>query len=111
MNNNGMIEYKEGIISKIKNFFKKLFENQEKQQINEIKGKKEEKQETFINEIKVDGKVVDSVIEKKNFLKEIDGNEEALNMLSIDRLKKLEEYYNNIIEQNNVKIKKLKGIA
>ena len=111
MNNNGMIEYKEGIISKIKNFFKKLFENQEKQQINEIKGKKEEKQENFINEIKVDGKVVDSVIEKKNFLKEIDGNEEALNMLSIDRLKKLEEYYNNIIEQNNVKIKKLKGIA
>lgn len=111
MNNNGMIEYKEGIISKIKNFFKKLFENQEKQQINEIKGKKEEKQETFINEIKVDGKVVDSVIERKNFLKEIDGNEEALNMLSIDRLKKLEEYYNNIIEQNNVKIKKLKGIA
>ena len=111
MNNNGMIEYKEGIISKIKNFFKKLFENREKQQINEIKGKKEEKQETFINEIKVDGKVVDSVIERKNFLKEIDGNEEALNMLSIDRLKKLEEYYNNIIEQNNVIIKKLKGIA
>lgn len=111
MNNNGMIEYKEGIISKIKNFFKKLFENQEKQHINEIKKKKEEKQESFINEIKVDGKVVDSVIERKNFLKEIDGNEEALNMLSIDRLKKLEEYYNNIIEQNNVKIKKLKGIA
>lgn len=111
MNNNGMIEYKEGIISKIKNFFKKLFENQEKQQINEIKGKKEEKQENFINGIKVDGQVVDSVIERKNFLKEIDGNEEALNMLSIDRLKKLEEYYNNIIEQNNVKIKKLKGIA
>lgn len=119
MNNNEMIEYKEGFISKIKNFFKKLFGKQEEQHnyiqkeknINEIKEVRQEKQDSFINEIKVDTKIVDSVIEKKNFLEEINGNEDALNMLSIERLQKLEKYYDNIIEQNNEKIKKLKASA
>lgn len=46
-----------------------------------------------------------------NFLKEIEGNEEKLNMLSIDRLKKLEKYYDNIIAENDKKIKKLKASA
>ena len=41
------------------------------------------------------------------FLKEIDGNKEMLNMLSIERLKILEKYYDNIIEENNKKIKRL----
>ena len=31
MNNNGMIEYKESFISKIKNFFKNLFGKKEEQ--------------------------------------------------------------------------------
>lgn len=35
-------------------------------------------------------------------------NIEAYKMLSIDRLKKLEKYYNDIIEQNNEKIMKVK---
>lgn len=119
MSNNGMIEYKESFISKIKKFFKRLFGKQEEQYnyiqeeqpINEIKEERLEKQYRFTNEIKVDAKVVDSVVEKNNFLKEIEGNEEALNMLSIDRLKKLEKYYDNIIKQNNEKIKKLKATA
>lgn len=117
MNNNGMIEYKEGFISKIKNFFKRLFGKQEEQYnyiqeeqpINEIQEERQEKQDRFIDEIKVDTKAVDSVIEKKNFLEEIDGNEEALNMLSIERLQKLEKYYDSIIEQNNEKIRRLKA--
>ena len=79
MSNNGMIEYKEGFISKIKNFFKRLFGKQEEQynyiqeeqSINEIKEERQEKQDKFVNEIKVDTKAVDSVIEKKNFLEEI----------------------------------------
>ena len=45
----------------------------------------------------------------ENFLEEIKGNEEALNMLSIDRLKKLEKYYDSVIEENEKKIKKLKA--
>lgn len=117
MNNNGMIEYKEGFISKIKKFFKRLFGKQEERynyiqeekSINEIKEERQEEQYSFANEIKVNKKSVDAVLEKNNFLKEIEGNEEALNMLSIDRLKKLEKYYDNIIEQNNEKIRKLKA--
>ena len=107
MNNNGMIKYKESIIDKIKNFFKGIFKKPEENTV-EIK---KEVDDSFINEIKVDEKIVNSVIEKNNFLKEIEGNEEALNKLSIERLKKLEEYYDNIIKQNEQQIKKLKGLV
>lgn len=48
------------------------------------------------------------LIERKQFLKLIDENEEILEMLSIDRLKKLEKYYDSIIEKNNEILKKLK---
>lgn len=118
MNNNGMIEYKESFITKIKNFFKRLFGQSEKQNnyiqekpVNEITEEKQERQSNFIGNIKVDTKVVNSVIDKKNFLEEINGNEEALNMLSIDRLKKLEKYYDSVIAENEKKIKKLKATA
>lgn len=116
MDNNGMIEYKENIISKIRKFFKRIFKKKEQQYnyikeefVNEIKEERKEQQDIFVNEIKVDEKVVNSVIEKKNFLEEINGNEELLNMLSIDRLKKLEKYYDSVIERNNEEIKKLKA--
>lgn len=118
MNNNGMIEYKESFITKIKNFFKRLFGQSEKQNnyiqekpVNEITEEKQERQSNFIGNIKVDTKVVNSVIDKKNFLEEINGNEEALNMLSIDRLKKIEKYYDSVIAENEKKIKKLKATA
>ena len=118
MNNNGMIEYKESFITKIKNFFKRLFGQSEKQynyvqeeSVNKITEEKQEIQSDFIDNIKVDTKAVNSVIEKKNFLEEIKGNEEALNMLSIDRLKKLEKYYDSVIAENEKKIKKLKATA
>lgn len=117
MNNNGLIEYKESFITKIRNFFRRLFGKKEEQHnyiqeksVNEITEEKEEKQ-SFINDIKVDSKIVDTVIEKNNFLEEINGNKEALNRLSIDRLKKLEKYYDSIIKQNNEEIKKLKATA
>ena len=115
MNNNKMIEYKENVISKIRKFFKRIFKKKEQQNnyikeefVNEIKEERKEQQEIFANDIKIDTEVVNSVIEKKNFLEKINGNEEALNMLSIDRLKKLEKYYDSVIERNNEKIKKLK---
>lgn len=115
MNNNGIIEYKENFITKIKKFFKKLFERKEEQynyvqqdSENEIAEEKNESQSDFTDNIKVDTKAVNSVIGKKNFLEEIKGNEEALNMLSIDRLRKLEKYYDSVIVENEKKIKKLK---
>jgi len=116
MNNNGMIVYKEGFISKIKKFFKKLFGNkkQEENNIQTITNEKEqesnvnEREDKFLKEIKVDIDASNDVIKKNAFLEELDGNVEALNMLSVDRLKKLEKYYDDIIKQNDAKIKKLK---
>ena len=110
MNNNGMIEYKENFMTRIKRIFKKMFGKKE-EQYNYVRqepvNKKSERLSDFIDNIKIDTKVVDSVIDKKNFLEEIKGNEELLNMLSIDRLKKLEKYYDSVIAENDKKIRKL----
>lgn len=118
MNNNGMVEYKESIISKIKNFFKNIFRKKEvnnyylqNESIKELKQEKNNFQNNFIDDIKINASATNGVIERNKFLKEIDGNEEALNMLSIDRLKKLEKYYESVIAENEKKIKKLKASA
>lgn len=117
MNNNyGMINYKESFIAKIKKCFKRLFGKKEEQynyvqqeSVNEIVEGKNERQSDFIDNIKVDTKAVNSIIDKKNFLEAINGNEELLNILSIDRLKKLEKYYDSVIAENEKKIRKLKA--
>lgn len=116
MNNNGIIEYKESFITKIKKIFKRLFGKKEEQYnyvqqetVNEIEEEKKERQSDFVDNIKIDAKAVNSVIEKKNFLEEIKGNEEVLNMLSIDRLKQLEKYYDSVIAENEKKIRNLKA--
>ena len=116
MNNNGIIEYKESFITKIKKIFKRLFGKKEEQYnyvqqetVNEIEEEKKERQSDFFYNIKIDAKAVNSVIEKKNFLEEIKGNEEVLNMLSIDRLKQLEKYYDSVIAENEKKIRNLKA--
>ena len=46
--------------------------------------------------------------ERDYFLKKIEGREDILQMLSLDRLKILDSYYDEIIEKNNLKIAKLK---
>jgi len=116
MNNNGIIEYKESFITKIKKIFKRLFGKKEEQYnyvqqetVNEIEEEKKERPSDFVDNIKIDAKAVNSVIEKKNFLEEIKGNEEVLNMLSIDRLKQLEKYYDSVIAENEKKIRNLKA--
>ena len=74
----------------------------------EHKNKLSSKEHTFIGKIKVDISNTNKSISKKEFLKYLDGNVEALNRLSVDRLKNLKEYYDNVIEENNKKIEKLK---
>lgn len=119
MNNKGLIEYKESFITKIRKFFKRLFDKednkynsiQENSTVNIRESINEAKKDSFITELSVDDKKINNVIEKKNFLQEIEGNEEKLNMLSIDRLQKLEKYYDSIIAENDKKIKKLKAGA
>ncbi len=112
--NNEMIEYKENIITKIKNIFKSLFHKNAKQ-YDDLDEKKEEQeikcsetQDRFFEEIKIDSNETYAITDKKRFLEEIDGNIEMLNMLSVDRLRKLEKYYDDVIKENEEKIKKLK---
>ena len=106
MNNKGMIKYQENFITKIKNFLKTIFgKKEEKYKRTEIKQNKND----FINDIKINSKITDKISNRKRFLKVIDGNEKELKKLSIDRLKKLEEYYDDIIKNNNEKIRKLKN--
>ena len=47
-------------------------------------------------------------IEKENFLKEIEGRGDILRMLSLDRLKILNNYYDEDIKKKKEKIKELK---
>lgn len=116
MNNNRLIEYKESFISKIKKFFKKLFKNKkeendyvaEKSNLNDTEIATAQKESEFFNDIKVDTSDIDKYMDKKNFIEYIDGNVEALKMLSVDRLIKLKEYYDGVIENNNKIIENLK---
>lgn len=116
-NNSNMIEYKESFITKIKKFFKNLFGKKQENystyedNVKEIESTKNDgSQVNFIEDLKVDTTDVDNVINKRNFLEEIDGNVEALKLLSVDRLRKLEKYYDEVIKENEKKIKKLKGV-
>lgn len=119
MKNNDMIEYKEGFIFKIKRFFNNIFKKSKKQEVSEFQSNISDKsvvdfnkvENEFFNNIKVDPSNVDKVVDKKKFLEYIDGNVEALKMLSIDRLRKLKEYYDGVIEENNKIIEKLKKDA
>ena len=110
MNNNSLIEHKENFITRMKNFFRRIFKKEEnldksKQgEYNETIGDHNKKDE-FMDDIRIDFNKVDKVAKRANLLKEIDENEEVLNTLSISQLRGIEEYYDSVIEQNENTIK------
>ena len=114
MEDKQLIVHEENFITKIKNFFRSLFKSKEEQNISvlEIAENKEtvfsQRENEFLNDIKVDNEDVNKFIGRNNFLEYINGNVEALKLLSVERLRKLEEYYDNIIKENEIKIEKLK---
>lgn len=115
MNKANIVKYKENFITKIRKFLKRLFvskketnDNVLKSSVNENNKKREIEERDIRKDIKVTTESIDKLIEKKEFLEYIDGNIEALSKLSIDRLEKLKEYYNGIIEKNNKIISNLK---
>lgn len=65
----------------------------------------------FAKKMKIDTYKIDTMIKRNNFLKEIDGNEELLKKLTVDRLIILKKYYDGVIEQNNEEIEKLKKLV
>ena len=119
MKNNDMIEYKESFIFKIKSFFSNIFKKFKKQEVSEFQPDVSNEstvdfnkvENEFFDNIKVDPSNVNKVVDKKKFLEYIDGNVEALKMLSVDRLRKLKEYYDGVMEENNKIIEKLKKDA
>ena len=112
MNYGGLIEYKGKFISKVKKKSKNGLKNQKEKNDNVTSIAKFKdlalKESKFFNDIKVDTTNIDKYMDKKKFLAYINGNIEALKMLSVDRLRKLTEYYDGVIEKNNKKIEKLK---
>lgn len=126
MDNKQMIPVKENsILYKIKRFFKSLFgfnkqlNNEEEIDYNKeniIEDNQEENNGININilatpdtirgrmevqETLDNNKPESSKSEMQKFLEELDGNKEKLELLSIDRLKRLDSYYLEIIKQNN----------
>lgn len=114
---NQMIKYNDNFITKIKQIFysftQKIFGKNKKNIMQEniategISNIEKKDKINFIEEIQVDTKKVNRVVEKSDFLKQIDGNVELLEKLSTDRLLKLEKYYGDIILKNELKLKKL----
>lgn len=90
MNNDGLIGYKKSSISKIKNSLKKTLKKNEDNYIQEesaIELKKNDNlRNNFINNLKVDAKVTNAVIEKRKFLEKINGNEETLKIYTTKEL-------------------------
>lgn len=113
--NNGLIEYKKSFVSKIKDFLKNLFGMKK---ANDVIPKVEDevavindRTNKFLNEIRVENNDLEKLIDKKDFLNFLDGNEEALKKLSIDKLEKLIKYYDGVIEKNDKLIKRMKKSA
>lgn len=63
--------------------------------------------ENFVSDIKIDTKKIKIHKQKENFLREIEANPDMLNFLSTKRLKKLNDYYKEIIRENEKKLKNL----
>lgn len=118
MKNKALIVYKGSFLSKVKTFFKNLFcnnnqNNNETQTVYEAERNIEinRNENEFFNQIKIDTTELKKDLDRKAFLQKIDGDAEMLKMLSIDRLEKLDKYYDRIIKQNEEKIEKLKNLG
>ena len=119
-NNQMMVINEKSIFCKIKKFFQNIKNKMFVYKQNKSRGKKnttvysdtsDDKivniKNEFVDEIKVESKTIKKVYQKNNILEELDNNEKALNLLSNDRLRKLEKYYSNIIKQHDIIINKL----
>lgn len=118
MNNNLPIKKEYSIIFRIKNFFRKLFNKEDSNySINDS-----DSENKNIYDDKMEGNFGDNLkvevsneyvkeITKNDFIDEIEKNPDLLYNLSIDRLKKLEKYYDELIEKDKEELKNIKKTA
>ncbi len=113
MNENLPQQYKNDIFHKIFNKLRLLFFRKEnivnEKQIEYCDNNNTiDNQNKFVNELKVENNIaVNSVYEKKKFMKDLTDNPELLEKFSIDRLKKILQYY---LAENEKKRELLKKI-
>ena len=104
-------KYEESCIFKVKRFFSNLFgkKNIQKEEINPIV--KEEKKEVYIKENSIEKMKKESKRAhlEEDILKTVEKNPDLIDNLTIPQLEKLNEMYDKIIEENDIKIQRLKS--
>lgn len=118
MNNNLPIKKENSIIFKIKTFFRKIFNKEDfTYKINNL-----DSESKNISDDKMEGNFGDNLkvevsneyvkeLKKNDFIDEIEKNPDLLYNLSIDRLKKLEDYYDELIEKDKEILSNIKKSA
>lgn len=106
-----LILKEESIFTKIKNFFKNLFNKSSKQEIAKEKvleeNGKELTKEGFKEEIKIkDINSIENITTKQDFIKRIEKNNVLIYELSNERLDQLIDYYEEEIERKKEELKK-----
>ena len=115
MNNNKLKNYKSNSITRITEIFKAIFSrkrteksNTDEEQSAVIENNKRQK---FLEQIEDKSNSASKVARKVEMLSKIENDENKLKEMSIEELKELSIYYNEIIERNNIIIEKLKKSA
>lgn len=108
---NELVPVKEGLFQKIKNWFLGIFESKKIEVIQgEIQSEVHEldKNTNFVKEIKVEvTHEPQKKMEKEEFVAQLETDKSLLQSLSIDRLKKINEYYDEMIEKEEIKLKRI----
>ena len=116
MNSNLPVKQDNTLCGKIKNFFRKLFfkepENtevqnniQEQETVIESEDRKDKFQESIKVEVKND---YVNEVKREEFLDELESNPQLLYDLPIEKLEKLENYYEESIKKQEIKLAKMK---
>lgn len=112
MNNNKLKNYKSNSITRITEIFKTIFSRKrtEKSNTDEVQSVVVEnnQRQKFLEKIEDKSNSASKVARKVEMLSKIENNENKLKKMSIEELIELSGYYDEIIERNNIIIKKLK---
>ena len=115
MDNNKLKKYKPKFITRIKEFFKNIFSKniKENSNIEEVQSVvvEDNQRQKFLEQIEDKSNSASKVARKVEMLSKIENDENKLKEMSIEELKELSIYYNEIIERNNIIIEKLKKSA
>ena len=115
MDNNKLKKYKSNSITRITELFKNIFSKNIKEKSNTEEqgneGLENNKRQKFLERIEDKSNSASKVARKVEMLSKIENDENKLKEMSIEELKELSIYYNEIIERNNNIIEKLKKSA